>query len=256
MFSLIRAQKFPCHTPKTLKITFYSMNKGEDLSDLRKQYHGKDTLFLEETIEKKDPIDLFGKWFKLVKDDPRTVEANSMCLSTCTKDGFPSGRQVLLKSYGEDGFRFCTHYTSRKGQEIEENPRGAITFYWEHFHRSVRIEGTIEKAPFSDADEYFSKRPYTSQIGALCSDQSKPVANRAVLEAKEKELKAKYKEGEVPRPPLWGIYILKPRSIEFWQGQTDRIHDRIRFRFPNEGEPDGVLSKQGDNGWIYERLCP
>ncbi|KAJ8930272.1 hypothetical protein NQ314_016939 [Rhamnusium bicolor] len=138
----------------------------------------------------------------------------------------------------------------------EENPNAALTFYWEHYSRSVRVEGIVEKLPFSEADGYFSKRPYQSQIGALCSDQSKPIEGRELLTAMEKKLKSEYSEGQVPRPSLWGGYIVKPHSIEFWQGQTDRIHDRIRFRKPKENEPDGVLTHDAEDGWVYERLCP
>lgn len=119
------------------------------------------------------------------------------------------------------------------------------------------MEGVVEKLPFSDADAYFQGRPYQSQIGALCSDQSKPIfKGREALQLNASELKKKYQEGQVPRPPQWGGYIVKPKSIEFWQGQTDRIHDRIRFRRPNVGEPDGILTYPGEDGWIYERLAP
>nr|CAI5869438.1 unnamed protein product [Callosobruchus analis] len=190
------------------------------------------------------------------------------------RDGYPTARYVLLKGYSKDGFIFFTHYTSRKGQQLvcfekryaenvlttfcfqEENPRAALTFYWEHYSRSVRIEGDVEKLSFDDAEKYFKNRPYQSQIGALCSNQSFPVASRKDMEEIALQLKEKYKEGEVPRPPLWGGYIVKPHTIEFWQGQTDRIHDRIRFRRPKENEPDGLLTHQGEDGWIYERLYP
>jgi len=227
-----------------------------DIGDLRRPYNDTKQVFLEEHIEKKEPFDLFHKWFELVKNDPRTAEPNAVCLSTCSKDGYPSGRMVLLKGYGQEGFTFFTHYTSSKGKELEENNKAALTFYWEHFNRQVRVEGEVQKLPFAEADEYFRRRPYKSQIGSLCSDQSKPVASRDVLIAKADELRGKYKENEVPRPPQWGGYLLKPKSVEFWQGQTDRIHDRIRFRYPKEGEPDEVLTKQGLGRWIYERLCP
>lgn len=114
----------------------------------------------------------------------------------------------------------------------------------------------MEKLPIADGQAYFETRSYNSQIGALCSNQSKPISGRDVLANKEKELKSLYGEGQVPRPPKWGGYILKPHTIEFWQGQTDRIHDRIRFRKPKEGEPDNKLSFPGEDGWIYERLAP
>ncbi|XP_018562256.1 pyridoxine-5'-phosphate oxidase [Anoplophora glabripennis] len=226
-----------------------------DVAGMRVNYNERTNLFLEENLEIKEPFYLFDKWFKIVKNDPRTVEANAMCLATATKTGLPSARFVLLKGYSKEGFTFFTHYTSRKGKELEENPNAALTFYWEHYSRSVRIEGTVEKLPFSDADNYFSKRPYQSQIGALCSRQSEPISGREVLSCNERELKSKYKE-EVPRPSLWGGYMVKPHTIEFWQGQTDRIHDRIRFRRPKENEPDGILTHEAEEGWVYERLCP
>nr|CAI5869441.1 unnamed protein product [Callosobruchus analis] len=119
------------------------------------------------------------------------------------RDGYPTARYVLLKGYSKDGFIFFTHYTSRKGQQLEENPRAALTFYWEHYSRSVRIEGDVEKLSFDDAEKYFKNRPYQSQIGALCSNQSFPVASRKDMEEIALQLKEKYKEGEVPRPPLW-----------------------------------------------------
>nr|CAI5819758.1 unnamed protein product [Callosobruchus analis] len=188
---------------------------------MRHPYHDKNDFFLEDNIEVKEPLDLFNKWFQVVKSDTRTVEPNAMCLSTCAKDGYPTARYVLLKGYSKDGFIFFTHYTSRKGQQLvcfekryaenvlttfcfqEENPRAALTFYWEHYSRSVRIEGDVEKLSFDDAEKYFKNRPYQSQIGALCSNQSFPVASRKDMEEIALQLKEKYKEGEVPRPPLW-----------------------------------------------------
>ncbi|CAH2010578.1 unnamed protein product [Acanthoscelides obtectus] len=114
---------------------------------MRHPYHDINDYFLEDNIEVKEPLDLFHKWFQVVKTDTRTVEPNAMCLSTCTKDGYPSARFVLLKGYSKEGFIFFTHYSSRKGQQLAENPRAALTFYWEHYSRSVRIEGDVEKLP-------------------------------------------------------------------------------------------------------------
>ncbi|KAJ3642392.1 hypothetical protein Zmor_025184 [Zophobas morio] len=228
-----------------------------NVSDIRTKYNDRTNLFLEEDIEVKEPFHLFEKWFNGVRGHPAIEEPNAMCLATATKDGFPSARYVLCKGYSKEGFKFFTHYTSRKGQELEENPRCALTFYWAPYKKSVRIEGIAEKLPFCDADDYFQTRPYQSQIGALCSNQSKPITSREVLARKEEELKGVYSEGGVPRPPQWGGYIVKPTSIEFWHGQTDRIHDRIKFRKPRDSsEPDGILTHQGENGWIYERLAP
>ncbi|KYB25431.1 pyridoxine/pyridoxamine 5'-phosphate oxidase [Tribolium castaneum] len=225
-----------------------------DISAIRTNYNDRTNLFLEEDIEVKEPFHLFEKWFSIVRNNPTVVEPNAMCLSTATKSGIPSARFVLCKGYSKEGFRFFTHYTSRKGQELEENPNCALTFYWAFCNRSVRIEGHVEKLPFSAADEYFHSRPYQSQIGALCSNQSKPIVNRNVLANKEQELKGLYGEGQVPRPPQWGGYIVRPHTIEFWQGQTDRIHDRIRFK--KGVQADGVLTHEGAEGWVYERLAP
>ncbi|KAG5874410.1 hypothetical protein JTB14_033167 [Gonioctena quinquepunctata] len=255
-FSRLRLCSNSRKFPKSMSDKQYPTPKNMDISGMRVDYNGKLDLFLEEHLETKEPLYVFDKWFKIIKNDPRTVEANAMCLSTATKEGIPSARYVLMKGYSKEGFIFFTHYSSRKGDELEENPHAALTFYWDHYSRSVRIEGTVEKLPFSQADEYFNKRPYQSQIGALCSDQSKPVASRKLLAEREKELKNKHGEGEVPRPPLWGGYLVKPLSYEFWQGQTDRIHDRIRFRRPQPNEPDGVFTHQAEDGWVYERLNP
>ncbi|CAG9761059.1 unnamed protein product [Ceutorhynchus assimilis] len=220
----------------------------------------REDILLEEDIEKKDPIDLFRKWFQQLKEDPGTImEPSAMHLTTCTKDGVPSGRLVLLKGFAEDGFRFFTHYQSRKGQELEENPRAAITFNWTHMSRQVRVEGEVEKLPVQAANEYYNQRRYDSQISSLCSgkDTSKPVPSRAVLLQKQKFLKELYREGRVPMPELWGGYLLKPKMVEFWQGKHNGIDDRIRFRRPAANEVvDGVLTKPGENGWVYERLYP
>ncbi|CAG9761058.1 unnamed protein product [Ceutorhynchus assimilis] len=243
------------------RIRFRIPKEGEPDNVLTKQglqrgFQGGGKLLLEEEIIKKDPSDLFRKWYEEVKEDPRTEEPTAMYLSTCTKDGVPSGRLVLLNEFGAEGFKFFTHYISRKGQELKENPRAAITFNWIHFSREVRVEGDVEKLPDDVSDVVFSQRPYFRQIGTLSSNQSKPVASRDVLVDRERRLKKHFKEGRVPRPDFWGGYLLKPKIFEFWQGHADHLHDRIRFRFPVSNEPDGVLTKQGENGWIYERLYP
>ncbi|KAI4461559.1 pyridoxine-5-phosphate oxidase [Holotrichia oblita] len=206
---------------------------------IRISYNDRSNLLLEENITVKEPFNLFSKWYQDAVNNPSIIEPNAACLATATKEGIPSARFVLCKGYDSNGFKFFTHYTSRKGQEI------------------VRIEGVASKLPFSDADEYFHSRPYQSQIGALCSDQSKPIEGRHILWQREVELKQQYSEGNVPRPEQWGGYNITPKSIEFWQGQTDRIHDRIKFRRPKEGEiVDNKYCFVGENNWIYERLCP
>ncbi|KAK9744792.1 Pyridoxine 5prime-phosphate oxidase C-terminal dimerization region [Popillia japonica] len=228
-----------------------------DISEIRISYNDRDNLLLEKNIAVKEPFNLFNKWYQDVRNNPSIKEPNAACLATATKDGIPSARYILCKGFDSDGFRFFTHYTSRKGQDIEQNPNVALTFFWQPFYRSVRIEGIAVKLPFSDADEYFRSRPYQSQIGALCSDQSKPIEGRHILWQREGELKKQYSEGNVPRPEQWGGYKVIPNAFEFWQGQTDRIHDRILFRRPKEGETvDNKYCFQGENNWVYERLSP
>uniref|UniRef100_A0A1Y1M739 pyridoxal 5'-phosphate synthase n=1 Tax=Photinus pyralis TaxID=7054 RepID=A0A1Y1M739_PHOPY len=228
-----------------------------DIGGIRIPYKTRANAFLEDSIAVKDPIKLFDQWFQEARNTPELIEPNAMCLSTATRDGIPSARFVLCKGYGEDGFQFYTHYTSRKGRELEENPNVALTFYWNALNRSVRIEGTASKLPMSFADDYFKSRPHASQIGALCSDQSELVESRDKLVEFADELRNKYESGEVPKPPHWGGYTVVPKSIEFWQGQNDRIHDRIKFRQAHNDEiPDSLLTHKGVGNWIYERLQP
>ncbi|KAK3930409.1 Pyridoxine-5'-phosphate oxidase [Frankliniella fusca] len=223
---------------------------------MRAAYRGRQELFTEADLACKEPIGQFKVWFDEARNEPSVMEANAMCLATASKDGTPSARYVLLKGYGPDGFKFFTNYESRKAKELEENPKAALTFYWEALRRSVRIEGTVARLPAAESDEYFHSRPKASQIGACASNQSTPITGREVLSAQEKYLASEYSDKEIPRPN-WGGYIVVPHSIEFWQGQSDRLHDRIRFRLPQETEkPDGKLLHEGDNGWVYERLSP
>jgi len=228
-----------------------------DIAGLRTAYNERTNLLMENNLSVKEPITLFQEWFDDAKSNPAVIEPNAMCLATATRDGIPSARFVLCKGFDKSGFKFFTHYTSRKGQELKQNPNAALTFFWAPLSRSVRVEGCVEMLPMSAAEEYFSGRPYVSQIGALCSDQSKPISGRQVLTQKEFELKCKYKEGQVPKPESWGGYLVKPRSIEFWQGQTDRIHDRIKFFRPEQDVvADNKLTYQAEDGWLYERLAP
>ncbi|KAK9883609.1 hypothetical protein WA026_001784 [Henosepilachna vigintioctopunctata] len=179
------------------------------LLDIRKEYQSRDNALTEDKISLKEPIQLLNEWFDQVKNHPNILEPHAVCLATATKDGKPSARFVLCKSHSKEGFTIFTHYTSRKGLELEENPYCALTYYWEPFNRSVRIEGVAEKLPFSVADNYFRRRPYDSKIGALCSDQSKTIKDRNILTDKEKELKDKYpSNSDVPRPPQWLVALI------------------------------------------------
>lgn len=171
------------------------------------------------------------------------------------RDGFPSNRYVLLKGFDDRGFTFFTNYESRKADELEVNPNVAVVFYWLPLRRSVRIEGSVSKLSREESEAYFHVRPRASQIGALASPQSQIIPNREHIDKIEDEIKQKLGESETVPMPNWGGYLINPRMIEFWQGQTNRLHDRIRFRKSDE-EVDDKLIHRGENGWVYERLAP
>ncbi|XP_074026527.1 pyridoxine/pyridoxamine 5'-phosphate oxidase-like isoform X2 [Leptinotarsa decemlineata] len=231
------------------------VKENNSLSDNKKIDESQENLLLDKHIEK-DPMCLFEKWHTIAKNDPNVVGANHVSFATATKSGIPSVRIMSLKEYSDNGFVFFTHYKSRKGEEIEKNPNVALVFYWSQFSRSVRIEGTVERVSCCKSDELFRESSYDTQIGTLLCEQSTPIESRSALLCKTNKMKKHYPEGKVPRSPLWGGYIIRPHTIEFWQGQNDSLHDRIRFRRPKEKEPDGVLTHEGENGWVYERLCP
>ncbi|XP_047362694.1 pyridoxine/pyridoxamine 5'-phosphate oxidase-like isoform X2 [Vespa velutina] len=245
---------------EVLKKTIQTMSgilHNVDIGDMRMKYKNRSETFIEENLVSKEPIGQFKAWFDEACESPHILEPNAVFLGTATKDGIPSVRTVLLKHFDMEGFKFYTNYNSRKGKEIEQNPNVAMTFYWEPLHRAVRIEGTIEKTSANDSDEYFNSRPFPSKIGSMSSKQSTVIASRHTLIVKERELLARYTEDDIKRPNWWGGYIVKPKSVEFWQGQSDRLHDRIRFRRPISGEKiDNIFVHTGENGWVYERLSP
>ncbi|XP_072949098.1 pyridoxine/pyridoxamine 5'-phosphate oxidase-like [Epargyreus clarus] len=229
-----------------------------DIGGMRLRYKNKDDTFLEKHLVSKEPFLQFKSWFEEACSKKEILEPNAMCLAT-SKDGFPSARFVLCKGYGKDGFKFFTNYGSRKAKEMDENPNVAATFYWEFLNRSVRIEGHVEKLSEEESTKYFHSRPVPSQVAATASYQSTPIESRDVLCEREKVLEAEYiiPQKEVPKPSYWGGYIIRPRAIEFWQGQSDRLHDRIKFRKSAAGEvPDGKILHEGEDGWVYERLSP
>ena len=194
-----------------------------DLAAMRRQYtYGA----LLETEAPGDPFGLFADWFEDARESS-TLEANAMVLATVDQHGIPSARTVLLKSFDERGFVFYTNYTSKKGRDIGANPAVAAVFNWPTHERQVRITGTAELVSPAESDAYFASRPRGSQVGAAASPQSEPVIDRAWLEARF----ARFAEGEEPleRPPEWGGYRIVARSIEFWQGRQDRLHDRLRY---------------------------
>jgi pyridoxamine 5'-phosphate oxidase len=191
-----------------------------------------------------NPFRQFERWFAEVKaSGVNEQDAISMTLATADSEGQPSARIVLLKSFDERGFVFYTNYNSRKGQDITGNPRVCLLFYWSPLWRQVRIEGTIEKVSEAESDEYFNSRPSGSRIGAWASDQSQRVENRGALEKRFDEFDLKFADN-VPRPPHWGGYRIKPQLIEFWQGRENRLHDRLRY------------SLRSDGTWTIERLAP
>jgi pyridoxamine 5'-phosphate oxidase len=194
-----------------------------------------------DAVEAIDPIELFGVWFGEASAS-EVNDANAMSLATADAQGQPSVRMVLMKHVDEHGFTFYTNVESQKGREVAENPRAALCFHWKSVRRQVRVEGTVEELPAQDADEYFHSRSRGSQIGALASQQSRPLASREELEAKAAELAERF-PGEIPRPDYWRGFRVVPRRIEFWQDGANRLHDRM------------VFVRDGD-GWEKLRLYP
>lgn len=210
-----------------------------DVSDLRKEYTRAG---LRRSDVSRDPTEQFRRWFgEALSVDLH--EPNAFALATSTPDGRPSARIVLLKGFDERGFVFYTNYEGRKGRELENNPRAALLFYWGELERQVRVEGTVARLPDEESDAYFASRPRGSRLGAVTSEQSRAIRGRKVLEDRLEKLEQDYEGKEIPRPPYWGGYRLKPGAFEFWQGRENRLHDRISYRLQG-----GV--------WKIERLQP
>lgn len=207
------------------------------LSDMRRDYHHD---ALDVRTMNPDPFAQFRDWFAMASECG-LCEPNAMTLATASRDGMPSARMVLLKQLDERGFIFFSHYTSRKGQELQANPRAALVFWWEPIERQVRIEGTTEQIDPKESDAYFQSRPLGSRIGAAASPQSEVIADRTVLEQRAEALRQNHPDGNVPRPASWGGIRVIPTVFEFWQGRPDRLHDRIRYR-------------QDGERWVMERL--
>ncbi|MFD2552326.1 pyridoxamine 5'-phosphate oxidase [Bizionia sediminis] len=213
----------------------------KDLSDYRKTYN-KGALLLEETPD--NPMALFKTWFHEVDTNFEQDETNAMTLATIGPDGFPKSRVVLLKRFTYEGFIFFTNYESEKGVAIANNPHVCLSFFWHGAERQIIIKGTAEKIAENLSDGYFESRPRGSQLGAIASKQSSIVKSREVLESDLKELEQAYEGKEIPRPSYWGGYIVKPVTIEFWQGRPNRLHDRIRYQL------------DADYNWVKDRLSP
>ena len=211
----------------------------QHISDSRIDYSKSE---LDEKIIDKDPIAEFARWMKEVIDK-KLPEPNVMVLSTVSEERKPSSRVLLLRGFDENGFVFFTNYHSKKGKDIDRNPNASMNFFWHDAEKQVRVEGVLEKISAEESDAYFKSRPRESQLGAWTSQQSESVGSRAELEKKYKETEEKFKGVDVPRPPHWGGYLLKPDVIEFWQGRPSRLHDRIQYTLKNEK-------------WVIERLAP
>ena len=188
---------------------------------------------LNETSINKNPLIQFTKWYESILNS-NSNEPTAMMLSTADVNGNPSARIVLLKEFDDSGFVFYTNYESRKGKNLKENPKAALTFFWDEQRRQIRIEGTVEKIIRETSKKYFSSRPRESQIGAWVSAQSSVVPNRKLLESKFDELAEKFGNEEIPLPDFWGGYRVIPNYFEFWQGRENRLHDRICYKKEND----------------------
>lgn len=208
------------------------------LSDLRKTY-SRDSL--SESEVRPNPIEQFNHWFEQASQ-AQCPEPNAMTVASATKEGAPSARVVLLKDVDERGFIFFSNYQSHKGRELISNPHAALLFHWHELERQVRIEGSVEKLPDNESDDYYDSRPLDSRIGAWASPQSEVIPGRTTLIKNAAEYGLKFGLNP-PRPPHWGGFLVKPKRIEFWQGRPSRLHDRILYRLENDQ-------------WIIERLAP
>ena len=210
-----------------------------DLRRVRKEYENRG-LYEDDLVS--NPIHQFKIWYSEI-EEVGYLEPNAMVLSTVDKDCSPSGRNVLLKEIREDGFVFFTNYESKKATDIENNEKVSLTFSWNELRRQVSVEGTAEKIPESESDEYWAMRPYETKIGSLVSNQSSRISSREELDTAFETQELKWRNTEVPRPHHWGGYKVLPNFIEFWQGRQNRLHDRIGYELTGQG-------------WIFTRLSP
>ena len=211
---------------------------SKDLSNYRKSYLLGE---LTESALPEDPLELFSDWFTNVEKTGKEIEPNAMSLAAINSENLPISRIVLLKKFDVEGFVFYTNYNSRKGKSISVNPAVCLSFFWSSVEQQVIINGVASKISGKESDTYFNSRPAGSQLGAIISNQSETIPSRKFLENKMEKLKLSSKK--LQRPKNWGGYIVKPLSIEFWQGRNNRLHDRI-------------LYERSINGWSLRRLSP
>lgn len=210
-----------------------------NLRQMRQEYAAGS---LNENEMASDPIQEFEQWMDAAINAGLS-EPNAMIIATATPDGKPSARVVLLKEFNQEGFVFFTNYNSRKGKELKQNPSAAILFDWHDIERQVRIEGMVEKISEEASDEYFNSRPESAKIGAWASPQSRIIKDRDELEKLQEEIEDQFDDLPVHRPSHWGGYLVRPTSIEFWQGRPNRMHDRIVYY-------------KTEDGWTMHRLAP
>lgn len=210
------------------------------IADIRTDYRQRS---LSEHDVQPDPLQQFGVWWDEAVSS-KIEEVNAMTLATASVDGLPAARIVLMKGYDQRGFMFFTNYESFKGQQLAENPRACLVFFWKELERQVRITGLVEKLSDKESDEYFSSRPEGSRLGAWVSPQSQVIENRQWLDIEEAKKKDEFSGKEIARPAHWGGYLVKPVIVEFWQGRPSRLHDRIQYTLGEKGE------------WLIERLAP
>ena len=213
--------------------------RDDEIAAMRQDYTIGELL---ESSAPPDPWKLFSSWFEIAQKT-KILEPNAMILSTVTEDGQPTSRVVLLKYFDHRGLIFFTNYLSQKGEQLANNPRASILFWWEPLQRQTRIEGEVVKIDVEESDTYFQSRPYGSCLGAWVSEQSQTIADRSVLEKRQIEFEKTFADGKVTRPDHWGGYRLVPNKFEFWQGRSNRLHDRL-------------LYKMKQDTWTRVRLAP
>ena len=210
------------------------------LADMRKDYQLQK---LSEESVAENPFLQFNTWWSEAVE-AKIDEVNAMTLATASGEGIPAARTVLLKAFDESGFVFFSNYDSNKGKQMQDNPRACLVFFWKELERQIRITGTVSKTSGKESDDYFNSRPEGSRVGAWASPQSHIIASREWLEENEKEFRRKFNNEKLSRPENWGGYRVMPAVIEFWQGRTNRLHDRIQYTL------------QENSKWVIERLAP